>query len=71
MKTPSQAIAEGQRLQSLSMIRNNPRHCPIGWTPELWRQMLQKLSDQAKESGVTNEELRAAGMPASSKVSKY
>jgi len=61
MKTTAEVIAEGQRLQALNSLRGMPRGVPFGWSPEQWNEMVQKIVDHARASGVTDAELIAAG----------
>ncbi len=66
MKTVYEIIAEGERKLALATIRaakamiyNNP----LGWNHTQWKGMLQKIADQSKLSGLTDEEIEAAGLP--------
>jgi hypothetical protein len=66
MIRPSEAMAQLARAQALSMIRGrrNMRGAPPGWSAEQWLDMMKGLVKKAREAGITEEELRAAGFEA-------
>lgn len=59
----AEIIAEGEKRQARNMLRGFQPGIPAGWSAEQWREMLQRMSDGAKKSGLSDEEITAAGLP--------
>lgn len=59
----AEIIAEGEKLQARNMIRGFRPGVPFGWSAAQWQELLQSMSDSAKKSGLSDEEIIAAGLP--------
>lgn len=57
-------MAETNRKQALTVLRGYRSKAPVGWTQEMWDDMLRKIVEDARKAGVTDEEIKALGINA-------